>query len=190
MQANNECFQKNLAFGQIAELKIARWLRSRGNSILPVYDLEYETGKGPRLYGGATAASIVAPDLLVFGASKIFWCECKQKSAFTWHRKTSKWTTGIDKHHYEQYLKVAKETKLPVWLMFLHLSAIPRPKDLRLGSPPECPVGLFGGDISELANCINHTHWNWGHYGMVYWAREKLRLIADTSAFPLVGGDS
>lgn len=25
---------------------------------------------------------------------------------------------------------------------------------------------------------------------MVYWAREKLRLIADTSAFPLVGGDS
>lgn len=50
----NEVFQERLAFGQIAETDIARWLMiARGNIILPIYDIEYETGKGPRLFSAA-----------------------------------------------------------------------------------------------------------------------------------------
>lgn len=170
-------FQQNLAFGQLAETDIARWLmRVRGASLLPIYDIEYDTGKGPRVF--APNRQLVAPDLLVFSDGRILWIEAKHKTVFSWHRKTARWVTGIDRHHYRNYLAVAQLFGLPVWILFLHKSDKPHHRDREHGCPDACPVGLFGGDVDSLKDSINHEHDNHGVSGMVYWAHDTLKLLA------------
>lgn len=171
--ARERQFQNQLAFGQIAETDIARWLLARGNILLPIYDKEISTGKGPRVFfqGG----DYIAPDLLIVkGAGGLRWIEAKHKTVFTWHRISKRWTTGIDRHHYKQYLLVRDQVGLPVWLLFLHECSMPSTEDLRRGCPETCPTGLFGGDLDWLKTIENHQHENHGRTGMVYWAHENL----------------
>lgn len=158
-----------LDFGQIGESLIARWLRSRGNWVLPVYEKEIDNGKGPRLF--LPHGELIAPDLLVMGDA-VQWIEAKHKTAFSWHRISKRWVTGIDVVHYRDYLRVNDESQWPVWLLFLHRGG--QAKD----SPPISPAGLFGGALDTLRNCESHQHENWGKGGMVYWARESLALLA------------
>lgn len=164
-------FEDNLQYGSAGEGRIAKWFRGKDYNVLPAYEKIIDSGKGPRLF---TASSrLVAPDLLVFNSEKVFWVEAKRKSAFTWHRNTKRWTTGIDLHHYFDYCKVDDGTPWPVWLMFLHESG--QAKD----SPEGCPTGLFGNSLEILRGCENHRHGNWGKHGMVYWAVESLKKIAE-----------
>jgi len=176
---NQSNFQKNLAFGQQAETEIAKWMMKRGHLILPVYDIEYETGKGPRVF--AKDAQYVAPDLLVLkngNGLDVLWIEAKHKTVFTWHRITEKWTTGIDRHHYHSYIALQDRIPIPIWLLFLHKSKTPDIRDLKAGCPSECPVGLFGERLVTLKQCPNHEHPNWGKHGMVYWNYKSLKLLA------------
>jgi hypothetical protein len=108
----------------------------------------------------------------------MIWIEAKHKTVFSWHRNTGRWCTGIDLHHYDDYKRVQATSKRPVWLLFLHRSARPDDRDMRSNCPPRCPVGLFGSDLDYLADNENHRHENWGRHGMVYWAHDKLRLLA------------
>jgi len=101
------------------------------------------------------------------------WIEAKTKSAFTWHRISKRWTTGIDLHLYYEYIKAAKLSPLPVYLMFLQLAG--RAKD----SPFGCPTGLFGGELEYLQRNENHRHANWGPSGMVYWSVGVLEKFAE-----------
>lgn len=142
-------------------------------NVLPVYEKLDRDFKGPALYM-ADGSSLVAPDMLIFGKGKTLWVEAKHKTAFTWHRNSCEWVTGIDSHHYAQYLKVAQASEWPVWLLFLHGGGIAKdtPHDKR------SPKGLFGDDIKILAGKVHHTHSNWGKHGMTYWAHHGLRLIA------------
>lgn len=179
-------FADKLAFGKVAEGFIARWLMARGNHVLPVYEIEKSTGKGPQLFG--LSGDLVAPDMVAFTQNGVMWIEAKHKSVFTWHRNSQQWTTGIDLRHYGEYLKVAKATRLPVWLMFYHRDNKPSDSDLRMGSPKECPTGLFGGDIFDLVPTENHRTLpldlqregvkGHGRSGMVYWAAGTLRQLA------------
>lgn len=179
-------FQKSLETGRIAEGWIAKWLISRGASILPAYEIEIPQYKGPQVFSGE--GEFVSPDMLVFSDKGILWIEAKHKSVFTWHRKTSQWTTGIDLHHYGQYMHVAKLTKLPVWLMFYHREDAPDSRDLQHGCPSSCPTGLFGGEIFDLAMRENHRSLpidrnrsgfvGHGKSGMVYWADSAFKRIA------------
>lgn len=167
-------FQESLRFGKTGEGIIARWLNRRGFHVLPVYEKEQGEYKGPALY--SVSGSLIAPDMLAFQKNgKTFWVEAKTKSAFTWHRITSKWVTGVDLRHYEDYLKVQDASPWPVWLLFLHYPG--QAKD----SPPGCPFGLFGQSIEILRNNENHRHQNGGHSGMVYWSVDTLRRIAELS---------
>lgn len=171
-------FQRQLAWGQLAETSIARWLRSRGNVILPIYDIEIETGKGPRLFlpGGRELA---APDFVVWAArGGAYWCETKHKSVFTWYRKRQQWETGIDAHHWRQYLQVSNATSLPVWLLFLHVSATPDARDVQHGCPATCPTGLFGQVAEQLRTSVSHESDRHGRHGMVYWPETALRKFA------------
>lgn len=152
------------------ETAIAEWLKGRGYSVLPVYEKVFDTGKGPQLYTPRTA--LIAPDLLVYRGNKVLWIEAKHKTAFSWHRKTGQWVTGIDLRHYADYCKVAAEAPWPVWLLFLHDGG--QAKD----SPANSPAGLFGNELAYLREHENHRHENWGNSGMVYWAIEHLRLLA------------
>ncbi len=163
-------------FGIAGESQIARWLRDRGFSVLPIYEKLVDQGKGPQLY--LPKGSLIAPDLFVFNGTKILWIEAKHKTAFTWHRLTKRWVTGIDLRHYEDYCRVADETPWHVWLLFLHEGG--QAKD----SPANSPRGLFGRDLEHLRKDENHRSPNWGRRGMVYWAHESLHLLAESQGLP------
>jgi hypothetical protein len=137
-----------------------------------VYEKEIDTGKGPRLFLPWKRQELIATDMLAIKDGGAFWVEAKTKSAFTLHRKTNRWTTGIDAHHWSHYLRLPDISPWPIWLMFLHYEG--QAKD----SPPGCPTGLFGGEIQYLADNIHHTHANWGRHGMVYWASDTLKRLA------------
>lgn len=165
-------FAATVAYGQAGESAIARQLRSRGFAVLPAYEKILSTGKGPQLY--LPKGAIIAPDLLVFKGANVLWIEAKHKSAFSWHRITERWCTGIDLRHYEHYQRVEKESPWHVWLLFLHDGG--QAKD----SPPNSPHGLFGNALAYLTQHENHRSMNWGNSGMVYWAVESLvRLDED-----------
>jgi len=188
-------FQKSLETGRIAEGWIAKWLIARGASILPAYEIEIPQYKGPQVFSGE--GEFVSPDLLVFSDKGILWVEAKHKSVFTWHRKTAQWTTGIDLHHYGQYMHVAKLTKLPVWLMFYHRESSPDSRDLQHGCPKSCPTGLFGGELFDLAMKENHRSLaidknragfvGHGKSGMVYWADSAFRQFATKEQVEVLG---
>jgi hypothetical protein len=122
----------------------------------------------------------------------VVFIEAKHKTVFTWHHVTKRWLTGIDLHHYEQYDQVQRETRKAVYLLFLHECSTPSAIDLggrkqcrdcgeaESGScsPRECPTGLFGRSLNFLKSNENHRDPRWGRHGMVYWAHNKLKLLA------------
>ena len=163
-------FEDSLQRGQVGESLIAKWLRSRGWFVLPIYEKEIGTGKGPRLF--TPNETLIGTDMFAFNHNGGIWIESKHKTAFSEHRITGNWTTGIDLHHYEHYCRINDETPWPVWLLFLHRGG--QAKD----SPPDSPTGLYGGSLDYLRAKENHRHENWGKTGMVYWARQDLKLIA------------
>ena len=164
-------FDTQLAVGQLGESQIAMWLRRRGHHVLPVYEKERGQGVGPRIFA-ADGTRIVAPDMLTFHGHKATWVEAKHKEAFTWHRLTGRWVTGIDLNHYAEYQRLLPLTKWPIWLLFLHRGG--QAKD----SPPS-PSGLYGNTLHYLMDHENHTHQNHGRHGMVYWAERDLKKLAD-----------
>jgi hypothetical protein len=164
-------FQQQLAAGKVGETLITRFLTSRGNLVLPIYEPTIvDDKKGPRLL--IPSGELIAPDLLTIKNGQPCWIEAKHKNAFTWHRITSRWTTGIDRHCYDHYLQVAALSQFPVWLLFLHEGG--QAKD----SPANSPSGLFGRDLRILKQNINHTSKNWGRSGMVYWAESIFIKLA------------
>lgn len=169
-------FEEALKFGRLAETDIVRWLRRKGNSIITCYEIQHDTGKGPRFFAPTTA--YVAPDILVFsGSGKVLWCEAKHKTVFSWYRKGRRWVTGIDRRHYRDYQNVASITGLPVWLLFLHVSGAPSAVDIGY-CPVECPTGLYGGNLDFLTQNESHQSDRHGTSGMVYWDEKVLTLLA------------
>jgi hypothetical protein len=177
-------FEKRLEHGQLAETAIAKWLISRGCWVHPMYDIEIHNGKGPAFFGQNEA--LAAPDLLVKGISgafPLFWAEVKHKTVFSWHRLTERWNTGIDSHHWKDYLRVSEISGFPLWLYFLHRSSEPDARD-KPHCPEKCPTGLFGAPAKSLANPAPRFHENGSSRGMVYWPVERLQLLADLEELP------
>ena len=168
-------FTDNLKFGQTAESSIARWMRGQGYAILPVYEKLIDEGKGPQIF--TPTRELIAPDMLAFKTDKTIWIEAKHKTAFTWHRISKTWCTGIDLRHYSDYCEVDDSSPWPVWLLFLHRGG--QAKD----SPSDSPAGLFGNSLRYLRDNEHHRHDNWGRSGMVYWSIDALKLLASTEAF-------
>ncbi len=164
-------FEKQLQVGKAGESEIANWLKSRGSHILPIYEKIDRDFKGPTLFA-SNGDVLIAPDMLAFTDGKIIWIEAKHKSAFTWHRISQRFVTGIDLHHYEQYIRVSNIVDFPVWILFLHCGGV------AVDSPPS-PAGLYGGDLVYLICNENHRHQNHGKTGMVYWAEDKLKKLAN-----------
>ncbi|GIV81802.1 MAG: hypothetical protein KatS3mg051_1156 [Anaerolineae bacterium] len=170
-------FREQLRIGQIGESEIASWLRSRGFTILPVYEKELDTGKGPRLF--LPQRQLIAPDMLCYRAGDTLWIEAKHKTVFSFYGKTRDWVTGIDLRHYEDYLAIDEVSPWPVWLLFLHKSYVTDPRDVqRWNAPPRCPTGLYGRHIRNLRQIESHRSCLWGSSGMVYWRHTDLHLLA------------
>ena len=83
---------------------ICKKLRRNGWNVLPAYEIS-EQKKSPRLFT-SECGNLIIPDLLVFKDDKIMWVEVKSKSAFTWHRKTETWQTGLDNNYWNDYISV------------------------------------------------------------------------------------
>lgn len=165
-------FQEKLHEGKIGESYIAKWFQGKGYNVLPVYQIEIQENKGPTLFTSDNT-QLICPDILVFKDKRVFWIEAKHKTAFSWHRLTKRWVTGIDIRHYEDYKRVATTLSgWPVYLMFLHKNGGVA-KDTPSGMVS--PTGLYGGEIMYLSENENHRHDNWGKSGMVYWSTEVLR---------------
>ena len=166
----NDTFASSLSFGVAGESVIARWLRSRGNAVLPAYEKLLDDAKGPRVF--MTSGTLVSPDFLAWNAGKqVFWIEAKHKNGFTWHRGTREFVTGIDLPHYNDYCRINDESPWPVWLLFLHEGG--QAKD----SPPS-PAGLYANSLTYLREHIHHTHANGGKRGMIYWSIQHLIKLA------------
>ncbi len=167
-------FEDKLKEGLLGEGSISKWFLRKGYSVLPAYEVEINHGKGPRLF--TQDEVLISPDLLIFNASRIMWIEAKTKSAFTWHRLSKTWQTGIDLRHWRHYLCVATRTPFPVWILFLH-----KPNGKAIDTPEGMvsPSGLFGNNISELKDHIHHTSFLHGPSGMAYWTISSLKKIAN-----------
>jgi len=174
-------FSTTLAIGQVGEGRIATWLRRKNWSVLPVYEVEMGSGKGPRLF--TPIRPLIATDLFAFNRDRALWIEAKTKTVFTWHRITSEWQTGIDLRHYRDYLHVDDCTPWPVWLMFLHTESRPSPCD-RGYCPDMCPTGLYGDELGKLRKCESHRSDKHGPSGMVYWSIGSLRKLAELCEVP------
>lgn len=167
--AGSDEFENRLAFGQVAEFQVETWLiRRRQFSILPVYEGGREN-KGPRFFAPKERI-LIAPDILAIRGRDVRWIEVKRKSRFSWYRIGGYWTTGIDLHHYSQYVRVSEISLWPVYLLFLHSDNVSEGR--------RCPTGLFGGELKELGAKIDHTSGRWGKGGMVYWRYETLQRFA------------
>lgn len=159
----------------MGESLISLYFLEKGWMVLPVYEKTDKDFKGPVLHV-SSKDSLIAPDLLVFKKEKVYWIEAKNKSAFSWHRNTKRWVTGIDKHHFRHYLEIGKRRpEWPIWIFFLQGRGIA--KDTPEGLIP--PTGLFCNDLAFLKENINHESDNYGRTGMVYWSEDKLKKILD-----------
>jgi hypothetical protein len=181
---SNKGFARTLEEGLVGESIIAKYLRGKGHFILPVYEVMGGKFEGPRLL--TPTDQLIAPDMFVFTAGGlkvgkkggVFWVEAKTKTGFTRLRMPNRdelegiYQTGIDKHHYDQYIRVVDETGWDVILLFYHKGGYAK------DSGPETPSGLFGGSLSRLRDVIDHSSDKWGKGGMVYWNIYDLRPIA------------
>jgi hypothetical protein len=186
----NDCYAR----GRVGESLCARWLIHReGWSILPAYEIEIPSGKGPRLF--TLDGKLIAPDIFAMKYQKkkyLFkWFEAKHKTRFTWHRISGNWQTGIDIKHYLDYIKVQEQTKTEVFALFLHNCSEPSKGDLAYGSPSICPTGLYGRPLSYLAEHEHHRDsYARGerNYPMVYWNEtdlEKLATLDEVKVLPV-----
>ena len=166
-------FEQSLSFGKVAESAISKWLQARGNYVLPVYEIEKSEYAGPALF--INEKPCVAPDMLCIKPdSEICFIESKNKEAFTWHRKTQRWTTGIDLKHYEDYIFLSQKTKIPIYLFFNHRGGAAKDSD-------KSESGLFFNDLAFLKDNENHRCKPKDHCnsGMVFWSKENLKRIGD-----------
>lgn len=163
-------FDENLKFGVEGEETVSQWIRSRGRTVIPIYEKEGNDFKGPRVF--TVSGDLVAPDLMVLDLSKFSFVEVKHKTVFSWHRISQRWVTGIDIRHWDDYCKIAQLHPVPFWILFLHRRSQTAEGD---GSSP---TGLFGNSIENLAQNYSHSSNRWGRYGMRYWALEHLKKIA------------
>jgi hypothetical protein len=173
-------FRQLLEVGQIGESVIARWLRQRGNFVLPVYETMAEF-KGPRLFTPTSyqQTELIAPDMLVFRPhqEQPLWIEAKHKDTFTWHRKSRNWQTGIDQKYWLDYLQIQASISWDIWLLFLHRGG----QDKDTGE--QSPSGLFGEKLTTLKSKIHHTcpPCEMGSGGMVFWNYQDLKQLATMS---------
>lgn len=176
-------FNKNLDYGQIGESEIARFFRSYGYFVMPVYQ-STEQFKGPRLFN-PQGKELIAPDMFIFRSNpedyktQAYWIEAKHKTTFPYFRKKGIWTTGIDKVVWMDYLEIQESTPWKVWLLFLHRGG----SDKHTGRQSE--PGLFGETIDKLKHTIDNecTASQMGKGGMVYWDKRSLRRLATLEQF-------
>lgn len=106
--------------GRNAEQRVAEWLQKHGWYVIPSYDYSGEDGnKAPKMHG--LRERIVLPDLDVSRGGVRRWVEVKAKEKPDFTYKTQTWDHGIE--HYDDYVKVQRETGSEAWLAIYEMSS-------------------------------------------------------------------
>jgi hypothetical protein len=141
----NEAFQDKLKFGMSGEMEIKEYLQNKHKAFLiPFYQFA-DANKAP-LGHYLENNKIVLPDLFVVMPNKNgkfvpFFVECKRKKQ--WVHFAGKTETGIDRYHFDHYLRIRSATKMNVFIFFLH--------------DGELPNGLFSVMLRENMNSYKNT---------------------------------
>lgn len=107
----------------MGEREIVQILQQHGAFVIPQYNYaENDEFKGPRMHG--LYDELVLPDLDVCKSSVRVWVEVKTKSDRSFHFVSGDYVHGINKKHYEHYLRVEKESGNEVWVVFIERSNV------------------------------------------------------------------
>jgi len=166
-------FKQTLAQGKLIETLIAKWLIKRGYTIIPIYEIADNQYKGPQIF--TPHESIIAPDMLAFKDGYFYFIEAKFKSGFTKHDNTGHYLTGIDLPHYRNYIKVMEHFNTDIRIIF-----VMEGKEV-MGNTWNS--GVYMGYLSEMVDCIHHTHEKGSKHGMVYWDEEVLTKVCTLEQF-------
>ena len=167
-------FANNLKFGLIGERIVAEIMRARGWSVVQIGGQHGEY-QGPRIEL-PMGLTLVSPDLIIMKGSNILWVEVKHKTQFSFHQNSKTITTGIDYHHWKQYLENDTYGSFPMWLFFVHEMA--SVQGMPFGSGVAVPeAGVYGGPVRWLSQNYAHIHPNFGDHGGIFWDAAKLKHL-------------
>ena len=121
-------FEDQLKWGEEGERLVARWFMSKGYVVAPLY--QFDANTAPVLV--SSKGKLVAPDLSLFGNSKMFFAEIKRKNRWV-SSKAHGLETGYNLGQHKHYLEVKHQTGCPVWILFLHET--------------RAPTGLFAAEL-------------------------------------------
>ena len=163
-------FDDRLNFGVEGEDFAAAWARRLGFSVLPHQPCPPNGKGGPRILT-PHHGELVAPDLPLWREGVPLLLEVKRKAAFTLHRATGAWVTGVEASYFEQYCRVWDVTGVRTFLGFVH---------------DDDPAQLtLGGEVWQLAQRVHHQYPETGDSRMLYWDRRRLVNLAEHPAFAL-----
>jgi len=89
--------------------------------------------------------SIIAPDMTVIKAPKVFFVEVKRKTR--WIHWCGKTETGLNQRHYNEYKRIAEATGLPVLLIFIHEGE--RPHGIYVTTVANAPDRIWNGKTPD-----------------------------------------
>lgn len=114
MEQKQKSFEEKLAFGKEGEHEVGEYFMKLGYSLLPLY--QFTEDIAPKIY--SEVETIISPDIFISGKEKAFWVEVKTKNRWINYNRIRE--TGLNKRHYDEYIKIRHNTKLPVYVVFNH----------------------------------------------------------------------
>lgn len=156
---NNELFLRRLKDGVEGEKEVANIFLNLGYSLMPMYQFK-NLNESPKIY--SDSISTVSPDLILFKNNKTVFIEVKKKTK--WIRNNKTLETGCDYRLYQEYLKIAQQTKIKLILVFNHIK--------------EEPTGIFYVDINTVGRYWDGTFRGKEMYSPMYFFNyEQLKKI-------------
>lgn len=183
-------FRTKLDAAREWEVRLARWVRSRGWFVVPTYDF---SGKGedkaPKLLAPIGQRDLVLPDLQCFRNGELQWLECKWKARADRYRIGGYDVTGISKRLFDHYQQVQKATGARVVLAFLHEMEMEMRGDALDALGDAKGVGCFS-HVSQSARMGRMIFWRydaiprWAHLGAVSEQQNEPRRVPRAPAAP------
>jgi hypothetical protein len=154
--------------GRKFEQDVARYYLLRNYYVERCYSMKEEGGKykAPMLEGPFSGYRV--PDLKVMGGGKTSWVECKEKEHADYTRCTGQLEHGIGRRCYMDYLKVQQISGIPVFLCV---------GEWEHGLIRIASLDALGGPRYYNGNKMDPG-------GMVFWPRDRFRLIGSYSSIP------
>ena len=150
--------QRSMIWGQLKDVLEAEARDRQGART----DLCPNLGEGSGRASERAADSLVVPDLLV-ARGGLKWVEVKYKARADFTHKTQRMETGISLRLWQHYIRVEAETRIHVWLMFVH----------------ERESEIVGNSVSQLRQVERvYPGRKMGRGGMVFFPCSGMKRIA------------